>query len=524
MTVTNPVTSVVINTTIPPAITFADSVQLDQASRLRVSQPGVQWWYNATVDKDGDLRYVESFTPGASSYYIQNLACVEMTSGPSVSGRAIRASRKRHKVQPGLSHVYYSSWNWDGAQDNVVKRVGMFTEYNGFFFELSGSAMSVVVRRRLTDGTLAEERATKGSWNGDNLNGSGPSHEDWSTTKYAAVTSCNGLSAVSIGLGVSAYNVTYGVSAGEAGMFGIGTKLTITGASPSAYNGAVLVKSFDTTTNKIIVTYTQNPGSFVSLSSATMYQNGLHGQHSYWFDFMGGRTNRVRFGLFTDYGQSVLHTFEFDGKLGTAYENAPALMDRKEIQNFGSVSYRPTLTVGGNSFAVEAATELNPAFGVAYNNTGIEFNTVGQEYPILGIALRPGEPYQRASIRVDSVSMIDLANAGNTGAESPATFFWRLLYNPLLSGVPSSTNIGKATKRWNYTTATALTGNSYYELLAGYTQSAQTIAVGTALNFLDLGSNIEYTDTDKIVLMVKMIAAGKNHSIIVASMNFTESL
>lgn len=48
--------------------------------------------------------------------------------------------------------------------------------------------------------------------------------------------------------------------------------------------------------------------------------------------------------------------------------------------------------------------------------------------------------------------------------------------------------------------------------------------VRTALNFLNMGSNLSYTDADKIVLVAKLLTGGSSDSRIVANMNFIEAL
>jgi len=378
VTITQPVTTILGSPALP--ISFADTVQIDQAGRLRVATPNTQWWYQASVDKDGDVRYNESFVAGASSIFVQNLGSVNMTSGTtSTSGQAIRASRRRHKIIPGQSHEYAGVWNWDGQQTNVVKRIGIFTQYNGYFFELSGTDMNAVVRRRLADGTVIEERVNQYAWNGDSLDGTGPSGENWNAlTTTATITGWVSTTAVTPQNAIPVYNVVYGLSAGQVQNFRQGTKATITGITPSTYNAVGIIAKTDTTTNRLTATYLYNPGVSVSNATAgTMYQNGYHMQHTYWIDFMGGRTNRVRFGKQSDYGQIVLHTFRFDGLLGTAYENAPTLTERKEIYNIGSPTSLPSFTVMGNAFNVESSVDITPNFCIARNDAGVTFANVG---------------------------------------------------------------------------------------------------------------------------------------------------
>ena len=505
-------------------VTYADSIYIDESSRLRVATPQTQWWFMATVDKDGDLRYNESFVGGASSIFVQNLASVNMTSNTtSVSGQAIRASRRRHKIIPGLSHEYTGVWNWDGQQANTVKRIGIFTQYNGYFFELSGTnAMNAVVRRRLPDGTLVEERVNQTEWNGDKLDGSGPSAENWNAlTQTAAITGWVSTTTVTPQNAIPVYNVVYGLSAGQVQNFRQGTKATITGITPSGHNAVATVAKTDTATNRLTATYLFNPGASVSnINGASMTQTGYHMQHTYWIDFMGGRTNRIRFGKASDYGKIVLHTFRFDGLLGTAYENAPTLTERKEIYNIGTPTSFPSFTVMGNSFNVEAAVDITPNFNVAKNNTGITFDTA-DEFPILGLALRAGEPYQRADIQLQNLYIMDIANMDNNN--NKACFSWRVVLNPSIQGtIPASTNIGKASRQWQYTTANSVSGG--IDLIGGYGVSTLTENFPTALNFINMGSNIDNTDSDKIVVVAKLLNKGTTNSSLVATMNFIEAL
>jgi len=203
-------------------------------------------------------------------------------------------------------------------------------------------------------------------------------------------------------------------------------------------------------------------------------------------------------------------------------------MDRKEIFNVGPVSGTPSFTVMGNSFNIEAEASLNPNFVIAHNDTGVAFtaNTAGTEFPILGVGLRTGEPYQRADLQIQAVNIIDTANAGAAGnkAIQYGTFAWRLVLNPGLSGVPAPINIGKCSRHWEYTTTSKLTAEGI-ELTGGLFVSNASNEVKTALNFLNMGSNIDYTDADKVVLFVKQLGtAATNDPNVVAQMNLIEAL
>ena len=510
---------------------FADGMQVDQSGRLRVSMPGQQWWYASTVDKDGDLRMIESFVAPATSIFIQNFAATLMTSGSASTGSATRMSRRRFPLRPGVSQQWFGTVNWDGNDLGVVKRKGWFTSYNGLFFELSGGDLNAVVRRRLPDGTLSESRVPRSQFNGDKLDGGGPSGENWLVPALSAYTSnllTPTVTAVAIQNALSAYNVAYKTTtAASASAFIIGSKVTVQGLLPITFNGCAVVKAYDIANSTVTLTYPFNPGTYSSgIATASLIQNAYHGTHTYFFDTFGGRTNRVRFGKFSDNGEVILHTFKFDGQFGGAYSNAPTMPLRKEIFNTQNVNLQPSMTVFGSALNVEAGDELNPGFGVAKNNTPVACG-LNLEVPILGVGLRAGEPFQRADLQVQSIGIFDLGNPKGKNNTTDSVLYWRLLLNPGLSGVPTPTNLGKTSRQWAYTASTGLTGGANgggIELLAGYAGSSNTVDVKTALNFLNLGSNIDYSDADKIVLMVGVIAAGTNASTIVGNMNFIEVL
>jgi hypothetical protein len=524
-------------------VSYADGYQLDQSGRLRVAMIGNQWWYTSSIDKDGDVRFQEAFAGEGQSIYVQNYAATLMTSGSASGGSAIRQTRRRFPLRPGVGQQWFSTWNWDGNDAGVVKRCGWNTQYNGMFFELSGGNMNVVVRRRLPDGTLNESRVSRNEFNGDKLNGSGPSAENWNLPAISAFTTTLAptVTAVAVQNALSAYNVRYRTTTAQAASaFIIGSKVTVQGFSPITFNGCAVVKTYDTTNSTIDLTYSFNPGTYISgVATGSIIQNAYHGTHTYFLDVFGGRTNRVRFGKITDNGEIILHTFQFDGAFGGCFTSAPTMPVRKEIFTTQNVNLRPTMSLFGVSVNTEAEVELNPSFAVAHNNNylRLDYNTpagVGdlREYPLLGVGLRAGEPYQRGDIQIQSINIIDIRNIG--GSNNGGALFWRLVLNPTLSGtIPAPTNIGKASRHWEYTVAdhstnsvniSAGAASQGIELLAGYAASVNTIDTRTSLNFLNLGSNVNNTDADIVVLFVRQLSPAANDAQVVASMNIIEAI
>lgn len=507
-----------------------DNPQLDTSSRLRVSTPQQQWWYVSSVDADTTLRYTANTSGNNTSVtFVQHLASTELCSGTDNNSSTIRASRRRHKVRPGVSHEYRTQINWDGndTSNNVVKRAGMFTNYNGIFFEVSDD-LYIVVRRRLIDGTLVERKISRNNFTYDTFNGSGPTNIDLTTNTTQGLTSYVSTSNVGIRVqngtqaNTNVYNVVFATSNNLNSIYAAGQKVFVSGMSPISYNGIAMISSIDGGNNRITLTYTKDPGTFSSMTSGKLNHNGFMDQYTLFFDFNGGRSTRVRFGLDSLYGPIVFHIEDFTGDIGGPYESAPALMERVEIVNRGAVNYKPTVITSGVTYNVEAAVDLNPGFSTAYYNTGVVFNkNATEEFPIMAIGLREGEPYQRADLQFQGLQLTDI---GNINQQNAGVFFYRLLLNPTIGGTgyPAYTNIGKTSRQWNFANTSTVSGGT--ELLSGYMQSTTASDIRAALNFLNMGSNIEYTDADKVVLVVKQLVGGTDNGKIVALINFVEDL
>lgn len=507
-------------------VKYSDSTntQLDAVERLRVSSPTQSYWYTPTVDKDGDLRYIESFSgTGANTAFVQNISSILMTSGTDSNGSAIRISRRRHKMRPGVSLNWMATGSFNGAQTNVTKRRGMFTAFNGIFFEVTDD-LYFVVRRRLIDGTLVEDRYPRNGisskWSEDILDGNGTSELNITTSSTFTLGSYVSKTTKTISSTETHYNVVFN-TATEC-PYTLGTKATITGftnGGSSGYNslGMIVAK----TSNTVTFCYPLDPGTFTSGGTGIMTQTGLHMKHTWWIDFAGDRSTRIRFGIFTAKGAHVCGIIDYTGKLGTHFSNAPALSDRLEMTNTGAVSIRPTMTWSSSCINVDAELELNPCFGSARNSSSIDIaKNDFTEYAILGVAVRPGEPYQRSDLQIQSIQISDF---GNVNPNNSGMYEWRLLLNPTLSAWPSPSDIGKSSHKFDFASGTTVT-NQGIVLLSGYATSVTQVDVKTALNFLNLGSNIAYDDSDRVVLVVRLQVNGTGDGKIRSIINYIEAL
>ncbi|CAB5220804.1 hypothetical protein UFOVP247_40 [uncultured Caudovirales phage] len=539
MPISGNVNAVMITSSNTPALVkYADSynTQLDAVGRLRVSPPIQSYWYTPTVDKDGDLRYQEAFQNNANSYFIQNLAQIRMTSGntynanTSLTGSAIRLTRRRFAMRPNVSLEWFGALNWSGAETNVTKRRGLYTQYNGVFFEVSNGDISFNIRRRLEDGTITVKTIARSDWNVDKLDGTNsatnPTGKNINPATSAQSVTISGVASKSgpftpQNSTENYYRVVFNTSSTASLTWQSGQHVVMSGLSPSTLNGhGMFVAS---TANTVTISYLGDPGTYTS-GTGLMYSDGMYNSYSWWIDFNGSRTNRIRFGIQGADSPQVCHIEDFTGILGTRWSNAPAMPDRMEIFNTGVPNYDPAMFIGSSSISTEAEALLNPAFGLAIHDSSVSFNKttdVNNEYAILGVGLRSGEPYQRADLQIQQIQLADLGNLNNQQA---AIMQWRLVLNPTYAGtaVPAANNIGKATRQWSFANGTTISGG--VTLLGGYFQGTQTQETRTALNFLNMGSNVDNSNADIVVLACKMLVGGSSSSLIAGGFDIIESL
>lgn len=159
----------------------ADSRDIDAFGRQRVSEP-FTLFDSKQIFSDQPLYWTTKLINSASSSYDSNRSSTILTV-PAVSGAiAKRQTRQYFYYQPGKSFQNVSTFLMSSAADGVIKRLGYFDDTNGIFLEQNGSILSFVIRSDAS-GVITENRISQGSWNVDNLQGSGPSKETLDITK-----------------------------------------------------------------------------------------------------------------------------------------------------------------------------------------------------------------------------------------------------------------------------------------------------------------------------------------------------
>jgi hypothetical protein len=144
----------------------------DAFGRLRVSNPLTLFDSSHRFD-DNDLWATATATGGAAVFNsAQGLVDLNVTaaSGSSVTRETIKV----FAYQPGKSLLVMNTFVMSAAKTGLTQRIGYYGADNGFYLEQAGTAVSLVERSVVT-GSLVNTPVLQSAWNGDKLDGTGPS-------------------------------------------------------------------------------------------------------------------------------------------------------------------------------------------------------------------------------------------------------------------------------------------------------------------------------------------------------------
>ena len=148
-------------------------VAFDAFNRLRVSNPFTLFDSQNRYQKDP--QFSESLSGSATATYVANESSVDMAVTTASGDKAIRQTFRVFPYQPGKSLLVLATFVMNAGKTNLRQRVGYFNADNGLFFQVNGTTKSFVLRTN-TSGTPSDTRTVnQADWNGDKLDGSGPS-------------------------------------------------------------------------------------------------------------------------------------------------------------------------------------------------------------------------------------------------------------------------------------------------------------------------------------------------------------
>jgi hypothetical protein len=170
-----------LNNPIPVTGTFVTTSPTgttDAFGRQRVSAP-LTLFDSSHRYRDNNL-WSTATTGTASATFIANEGLINLTVNNASGTQIIRETTKVFAYQPGKSLLVMNTVVPATPKANLRQRVGYFGVDNGMYFEINGTT-PYFVERSLSTGTQTE--VAQANWNGDKLNGTGPSGITLDTSK-----------------------------------------------------------------------------------------------------------------------------------------------------------------------------------------------------------------------------------------------------------------------------------------------------------------------------------------------------
>lgn len=147
---------------------------VDAFGRIRVSQPYTL--FDSQNRYTVDTQYDTAVTGTGITTYRVNESSDDMTVTAAGVGSVIRQTYRSFPYQPGKGLLMLATFCMDGSQSlNLTQRVGYFNTQNGVFFQRIDGTNSFVLRSYVTGVASDARTVDQASWNGDKLDGSGPS-------------------------------------------------------------------------------------------------------------------------------------------------------------------------------------------------------------------------------------------------------------------------------------------------------------------------------------------------------------
>jgi len=157
-----------------PIYTVDDRGGYTSKNRLKVSSYQTVFFNTFQYGKETDI-WDEATANGGSSVHNTNTNNVDMSVTTAIGSQVIRQTRNTMRYIPGRTSTLTYAIRLGVPTLGIRKRIGLFDEGNGFYFEVGADGDYYCVVRSSTSGSMIEQRIARADWNGDKLDGTGPS-------------------------------------------------------------------------------------------------------------------------------------------------------------------------------------------------------------------------------------------------------------------------------------------------------------------------------------------------------------
>ena len=147
--------------------------QFSSKNRFKVSPYQTVFFNTFQYGKETDI-WDEAIIGTASATHSTQLSNVIMSVGGTAGDKVIRQTKMVMSYIPGRAAQCSFGIRLETPVEGIRRRFGVFNENDGVFFEDDGTNYYCVIRSSAS-GSLVERRIPREDWNGDKLDGTGPS-------------------------------------------------------------------------------------------------------------------------------------------------------------------------------------------------------------------------------------------------------------------------------------------------------------------------------------------------------------
>lgn len=143
----------------------------DAFGRVRVSEQ-LALFYSTNVYYNTETMLNLTSGAGAAIAHVPASSAVSLTVGTPSGERAVRQSSIYVPYIPGKSQLIALTGVMGAPKVNNVRRMGLFDDNDGLFFQVDSTGASVVVRSSVS-GSVVDTKVSQSNWNLDKLDGTG---------------------------------------------------------------------------------------------------------------------------------------------------------------------------------------------------------------------------------------------------------------------------------------------------------------------------------------------------------------
>ncbi len=167
-------TGIVTVTNINPLPTYLQNVDATSKGRLKVSTPELTFFNTFQYGIETDV-WDTRVSTGATAYWDYTISGVGMSVTSSAGSEVIRQTRNVMRYSPGRPSELAFAVRLETPKSGVRRRFGLFDGQDGFYFEDNGGDYACVIINSDGASGIITERYARSEWNGDKLDGNGPS-------------------------------------------------------------------------------------------------------------------------------------------------------------------------------------------------------------------------------------------------------------------------------------------------------------------------------------------------------------